>query len=304
MSVTAPPQPPAPTRVRADVGGVVGGVAVVALVVTLAAQISYPLIDDPPTVADNQTLLRVTWVTVVAMATASVASFAGVAGWRTAAVGASLAALVAAGAEISSVATGFPFGFYDYSTTLGPHIAGMPWVIPVAWLMMTWPALCAGLAGAGLLRPEGQRSKWWRCVLAWALATATLAGWDFYLDPQMVGAGHWQWHDLASTPPGLANIPWSNFGGWYLTSGVIFAILVPLYVRTASHRSRGGVSVPLVVTWVLLGWTVCGSALANVVWFGSPVVAAWGLPAMGVPVAIAAWLAARRMFQQRQDDAS
>ncbi|PWU58349.1 carotenoid biosynthesis protein, partial [Micromonospora globispora] len=42
--------------------------------------------------------------------------------------------------EALGVATGFPFGSYDYSGQLGPKLAGVPLIIPLAWTWMAWPA--------------------------------------------------------------------------------------------------------------------------------------------------------------------
>src|ERR687889_607827 len=45
--------------------------------------------------------------------------------------------------EAVGVATGFPFGTYDYSGQLGPKLLGVPLIIPLAWSWMAWPAWLA-----------------------------------------------------------------------------------------------------------------------------------------------------------------
>ena len=44
-------------------------------------------------------------------------------------------------AESVGVATGLPFGHYAYTGTLGAEVFGVPVVVPMAWVMMAWPAL-------------------------------------------------------------------------------------------------------------------------------------------------------------------
>ena len=84
--------------------------------------------------------------------------------------------------EALGVATGFPFGGYDYSGSSGPKLLGVPLVIPLAWTWMAWPAwLAAGPAGC---RPAPARI---------AVAAVGLAAWDLFLDPQMVAEGYWRW---------------------------------------------------------------------------------------------------------------
>ena len=54
--------------------------------------------------------------------------------------------------EALGVATGVPFGGYAYSGELGPKLAGVPVVIPLAWTWMAW------LPVAGL--PDSARLTW------------------------------------------------------------------------------------------------------------------------------------------------
>ncbi|WP_369751356.1 carotenoid biosynthesis protein, partial [Micromonospora sp. ATCC 39149] len=104
--------------------------------------------------------------------------------------------------EALGVATGFPFGSYDYSGELGPKLAGVPLIIPLAWTWMAWPAW---LAAARLVPPGVARV---------ALAAVGLAAWDLFLDPQMVAEGYWVWRDATPALPGLPGVPVSNYLGW------------------------------------------------------------------------------------------
>ena len=118
--------------------------------------------------------------------------------------------------EALGVATGFPFGSYDYSGQIGPQLAGVPVVIPLAWTWMAWPAWLAAIrllpAGAGRI----------------ALAAVGLVTWDLFLDPQMVAEGYWSWLDDGPALPGLAGIPISNYLGWLLFAVLVMTALRPL----------------------------------------------------------------------------
>ena len=85
-----------------------------------------------------------TIATVLLFCTASLVHAALTAGPRTAL----LVLLVAGGsglvAEAVGTATGFPFGAYEYSGTLGWEVLDVPVVIPLAWTMMAWPMLLLG----------------------------------------------------------------------------------------------------------------------------------------------------------------
>jgi putative membrane protein len=188
-------------------------------------------------------------------------------------------------AEAVGVATGVPFGRYAYAGTLGPQLLGVPLLVPLAWTMMAWPTL---LAGRALAARAGSRSSW----TAVPPAAVALAGWDLFLDPQMVAAGHWTWTFPDPGLPGVPGIPLTNFAGW---------LLVALVVQAALHRRvpaepEGDPRLPA----LLLGWTWLGSTLANAVFFGRPAVAGYGFVAMGVVVApyLAGVLAGRQARNQ------
>ncbi|MFB9313963.1 carotenoid biosynthesis protein [Nocardioides plantarum] len=173
-------------------------------------------------------------------------------------------------AEVVGVHTGYPFGDYAYSGTLGPQVAGVPAVVPLAWVMMAWPALHVGrLLGGG--RPVRTA-----LVAAWALTS-----WDVFLDPQMVDAGHWTWADPHPALPGVEGIPLTNFAGWFVVSLVLCALLDRL-VRRHDHPAP---QLPLLVYL----WTFFSSVLAHAFFFGRPSVALVGALVMGpvaVPVAV------------------
>ncbi|MFC4019501.1 carotenoid biosynthesis protein [Micromonospora sp. GCM10011542] len=201
--------------------------------------------------------------------------------------------------EAIGVATGIPFGSYDYSGELGPKLAGVPLIIPLAWTWMAWPAWLAAVrltggtaATAGGTSPHGSTAatagRWARRV---ALAALGLATWDLFLDPQMVAEGYWVWRDATPALPGLPGIPVSNYLGWLLFAVLLMSALRPL-AGPAVDRSDERDD-PMVALYL---WTYASSILAHAVFLHLPASALWGAAGMSVaavPLAVSV-LRARR----------
>lgn len=194
---------------------------------------------------------------------------------------ASLLALVAVAgggglvAEAVGVRTGLPFGSYAYAGTLGPQVLGVPTVVPLAWLMMAYPALLV----ARHLVPRRPTAV--PFVAAWALTS-----WDVFLDPQMVDAGHWRWEHPTPSLPGVDDIPLTNFAGWLVVSIVMCVVLDRLI--GSPRPASGSDGLPLTIFL----WTYFSSVLAHIAFFGRPPVALVGGLIMGVvaiPLVIGLW---------------
>jgi putative membrane protein len=163
-------------------------------------------------------------------------------------------------AETLGVHTGYPFGRYHYLHNLGWSLAGVPVVVPLAWVMMAQPS--AAIARRLVTAPGG------RIIVA----ATSMAAWDVFLDPQMVSAHHWRWLDPDPHLSGVHDVPLSNLGGWLLVSLLLMAVLHAL-------TRDGQNDPPSLVLWT---WTWLGSTLANLAFFGRPAVGAWGFVAMGL----------------------
>lgn len=256
---------------------------------TVLVQITYPLLS-------GRALVAVTIATVLLFCTASLVHAAATAGARTAV----LLLLVAGGtglvAEAVGTATGFPFGAYEYSGSLGWEVLDVPVVIPLAWTMMAWPMLLLGrrLATAllGLLGRDGRTSGLLGSVLTALLGGLGLASWDLYLDPQMTDAGHWVFAYPEPGLPGVPGIPLTNYAGWALVAVLMVALL---------HAVVPEQPVDERVPALLLAWTWLGSGLANLAFFGRPEVAAYGLVGMGMFVGPYLLLLRRSRLRERAE---
>ena len=220
---------------------------------TVLLQIGYPL-----TSGDARTTLTVATVVVFFLASTSHALVHRGARWTGAYV--LITGVLGLLAEAVGTATGFPFGEYDYTGTLGAELLGVPLVIPLAWAMFAYPCL---VVGQRLARsPLG----------AAAVGGFALASWDLFLDPQMVEAGHWRFADVEASLPGAPGIPISNYLGWLLVAWLMLGLLQYLGRRDTDDRVPGA----------LFLWTWGSSVLANAVFFGRPLVALTGGLVMGL----------------------
>lgn len=225
-------------------------------VVAVAAQVAYPLVEGP---ARD----RLTVATVVVFASASLLHAALSRGSRT---GVRAAVVFVGGGlavEAVGVATGVPFGTYAYAVDrLGPTVAGVPAVIPLAWSMVGWPA---AVVAARITRSR---------IAGPLVGAVALASWDLYLDPQMVAEGYWTW---ASTGPHLlGEIPATNYLGWLAISLLMMVAIWPAVAGTDVEDDRVPVALYL--------WTWSGSLVAHLLFFDLPQSAAYGGVGMGVVV--------------------
>ena len=164
--------------------------------------------------------------------------------------------------EVLGVHTGFPFGEYQYTGTLQPQIMGVPLLIPLAWVMMLFPAW-----GVTEVILGGRRN---REVFA-VLGGIVFAAWDLFLDPQMTYHGLWTWTQEGA----YSGIPWTNFAGWWFAGAVITWIVNP--------RDLPGTRMTFVysVVWVMevaamtVFWDMPDVAIAGSIGMGSFSMIAW-----------------------------
>ncbi|MGZ4565636.1 MAG: carotenoid biosynthesis protein [Blastococcus sp.] len=264
------------------VRGVRRGTLPRALPLLLAALLVLSAIAYPLATAGGRD--TVTWTIVVLGAALSVVHAAVSRGGRTAAGVLLLVAVTAIGFESLGLANGFPYGRYTYGDALGPTLLGVPFLVPLAWLMMAWPSwLLAELltrgVRAGLRRP-----------VRIGVAAAVFAGWDVVLDPQLVQAGYWTWAHPHPGLPGIGTVPLTNLAGWLVAGLVLMTALDVLVARSSvTDAPRVDATAPMVV----LGWMTLGGALAQVGWLGLPGSAAWGV-GLAVPVVVALVVQRRR----------
>lgn len=181
--------------------------------------------------------------------------------------------------EVLGVATGFPFGTYEYDPQrLGISLLGVPLLIPFAWFMMLYPSW--------LVSRDLFKSKY----LAIPTGALLMSTWDLYLDPQMVNEGYWVW-----LVDGIAtmDIPLTNFFGWFLSTSVIFALLSFALKPNSSEVS-------MATPYALMVWVWLGNFLVNIVpislFLNQPTVAISGLVGMGIVLIPWSWIQWQRRY--------
>jgi len=173
--------------------------------------------------------------------------------------------LLAWAAEAIGIRSGFPFGSHHFAASLQPHIMGVPFLIPMMWLMMLPPAWAVArlitrkLVGC-VVRP-----------LFVVVSGLAFTAWYFYLEPLMV---HWGLVDWAAAG-GYFGIPWLNYLGLILVAGVISFAVSP-------RRLPGG----LLILVYTLTWLV--EFILQFIFWGLPGAALAGFLSMGIMVVFAA----------------
>jgi putative membrane protein len=175
--------------------------------------------------------------------------------------------LLAWASEAIGSATDIPFGAYDYTPMLQPQLLGVPLLIPLAWLMMLPTAWAVAQV---ILRSRSNAGIRRRLALAGVSALAFTA-WDLFLDPQMVTWKFWVWQQ----PGGYFGIPWVNFLGWILVSGVITFLVNP------RDLPEEPLLLVYTITWLLetigqlLFWGLPGPALVGFAGMGGMLLWTW-----------------------------
>jgi len=153
--------------------------------------------------------------------------------------------------------TQWPFGEYQYSTTLGIRIFEVPLIVPLAWLMMSYPVLIVA---------RRTTSSW-----VFIVGGFGLAAWDLFLDPQMVAANRWSWVIKGAHVPFEKSIPLSNYFGWLFSGMVLMALLNQLLPKERRKKAERTKHVE-----ILLGWTLFSGIIGNIFFFHQPGVALIG----------------------------
>ena len=118
--------------------------------------------------------------------------------------------------ENLSILTGFPFGFYHYSPTLG--VLTVPLIIIFGYFSMGYLSwmLAHVLTGQYSKKLEGKQ-----IFIVPFIASFIMVMWDLTIDPiSSTLQGLWIWQ----TPGAYFGVPISNFFGWFMVVFIFFQI--------------------------------------------------------------------------------
>ena len=213
----------------------------------IALQISYPLVS-------GDTLRYVTIFFVIAGALLMLVHALLSYGFKYFAIFGSVTFIFSLLVEILGSKTGWPFGTYAYSDSLGFKVAGVPIIVPLAWIMMAHPVLIAA---------RKTFPNW-----AFLYGGAGLMVWDLFLDPQMVSVGKWTWEVVGPHVPYQPEIPLSNTAGWLFAGMGLMALLNLILPK---ERRKAGVN--STIPDIFLAWTLFSYVVGNLFFFDRPGVA-------------------------------
>lgn len=125
----------------------------------------------------------------------------------------SLIYVLGMGVEWIGVHTGLLFGQYHYGTNLGPKIAGVPVLIGVNWMLLTF------ITGSICRRFMTQK---WLAILCSALLMVTL---DFFIEVNAPRFDFWYWD--------IGYAPIRNFIDWFIIS-----LLMQTILQGELHREK------------------------------------------------------------------
>lgn len=201
-------------------------------------------------------------IVVVGLAACATGAAALTWGWFRAGLAAAVVTPAALLTEVVGTRTGWPFGPYHYTGALRPTVAGVPLIVPLAWLGMGLAAWAvAGWIATGPLTRG-------------AAGAVALSGWDLFLDPQMTRERYWVWTGGGA----YRHVPLSNYAGWLVCSAAVMALLS--VALPGPRRSE-----PLLG---LYSWMAAMETLGFAVFFGDLLVAVVG-GVVTLPLAATAW---------------
>lgn len=133
--------------------------------------------------------------------------------------------------EIIGIQTGLIFGEYSYGSTLGPKIAGTPWLIGLNWLLMIY--LTASIANK-------LKAYWWIRILTSSLL---MLMYDIVLEQVAPGMDMWKWSGN--------NVPFQNYLAWFILS-VLFHTSIRLFKIDTENKLSATLFVAQFLFFLLL----------------------------------------------------
>lgn len=166
--------------------------------------------------------------------------------------------------EAVGIATGYPYGAFEYGVDLGPMIAGaVPAALPLFFLPLVVNAYLLCLL---LLGPLADRT-----AIRLPVVVAAVVGMDLALDPAAVSLGFWA-YDAGGWYYG---VPWSNYAGWVLSAAVAVGVLDRAFDREKlfGRLERCRFMLDDLVSFVVL-WGVVNAYFGN--WIAALLAALFG----------------------------
>ena len=125
--------------------------------------------------------------------------------------------------EISSMLTGFPFGWYHYTDKIGPKIGLIPVVVPPTYFAMGY--ISWTVAQAVLSTYDNDKAANVRLLIVPTAAAFVMVAWHMPIDPvHATIGGYWTWRDGGP----FFGVPLRNFAGWFVCVWTFFIFLAAM----------------------------------------------------------------------------
>ena len=156
--------------------------------------------------------------------------------------------------ENTSILTGFPFGHYHYTDSLGPKLFLVPLLIGPAYFANGYLAWTLGNVLIGDVRRESSAFTTFAVPF---IASFLMVMWDLTFDPRASTIQHmWIWEQGG----GYFGVPLTNYLGWFFTV-YVFLQLFALFVRFRPAGNEATLTLPrsffaqAVVMYAVVGMT-------------------------------------------------
>ena len=155
-------------------------------------------------------------------------------GWRGLLIFFAITSVISWSMETLSIATGFPFGYYHYSSQLGPKLGTVPLIIMPAYFgngFLAWTISHIFLKNLG---PGMTRRNLFQVPV---VAAFVMVMWDFCIDPvTSTISKDWIWKAGDNFYFG---VPVQNYFGWFLTVFLIYQTFAGYLRRRESAEAAG-----------------------------------------------------------------
>jgi len=149
-------------------------------------------------------------------------------GWKNTLIFMAGAYIISTFMEAMSVATGFPFGPYDYAS-MGPNaikIAGVPFMVGIFYIALGY--LSWTVASLILNHADRRLDKKINIFLLPIVSAFVMCQFDLVQDPATSTFGAiWTWQEGG----GVLGVPLVNFLGWFLTCYLVFQVFTLFLAR-------------------------------------------------------------------------
>ncbi len=182
-------------------------------------------------------------------------------GWRGLLIFFGITAVISWSMETLSIATGFPFGYYHYSSQLGPKLGSVPLIIMPAYFgngFLAWTISHIFLKNLG---PGMTKRNLFQVP---TVAAFVMVMWDFCIDPvTSTISKDWIWKAGDNFYFG---VPVQNYFGWFLTVFLIYQAFAG-YLRQRERAAAGsGLGNPLPKSyWFLAPVMFIGTGIPGLV---------------------------------------